>query len=158
MRLVKIFFVLTMFAACTDTGTKDHSPAAKEDSTGDMDTQQRLGMDTGHVTPESKPDSSLVYANARFRNVKVQRTGANQFEVTGKGQIFEASFSWVIEDGHEQIRSGYATTDAGAPEWGDFKFTVVAEKKRPESTLHLVLFEVSAKDGSPQHELPVLLY
>ncbi len=49
-------------------------------------------------------------------------------------------------------------TDMGAPEWGNFSFTVDVEKKRPNSTLTLILFESSAKDGSRQFELPILLY
>jgi hypothetical protein len=48
-------------------------------------------------------------------------------------------------------------TDAGAPEWGRFSFTVEAVKKRANSTLHIILFESSAKDGSRQYELPILL-
>ena len=78
--------------------------------------------------------------------------------IKGKGQIFEANFSWIIEDGHEELQQGHQMTDAGAPEWGNFSFTVNASKKRPNSTLHLILFEISAKDGSRQHELPVPLY
>jgi hypothetical protein len=49
-------------------------------------------------------------------------------------------------------------TDAGAPAWGNFSFTVDAPKKNANSTLHLILFELSSKDGSRQYELPILLY
>lgn len=104
------------------------------------------------------PPASQVYSNARFRNVTVEKTGDHTFLVKGQGQIFEASFNWVVEDGHEELKKGYEITDAGAPEWGNFKFSVDAPKKRPNSTLHIILFETSAKDGSRQHELPVLLY
>ncbi|MGZ5286873.1 MAG: Gmad2 immunoglobulin-like domain-containing protein, partial [Flavisolibacter sp.] len=78
--------------------------------------------------------------------------------ITGEGQIFEASFGWVIEDGHKELSEGFATTDAGAPAWGKFSFEVKAEKERQNSTLHLVLFETSMKDGSRQYELPIRLY
>jgi hypothetical protein len=63
-----------------------------------------------------------------------------------------------VEDGHNELKKGFESTDAGAPAWGDFSFTVEAEKERPNSTLHLVLFATSAKDGSRGHELPVYLY
>ena len=99
-----------------------------------------------------------VYANKRFRNVTVEKTGDHQFRVRGQGQIFEASFGWVVEDGHDELKQGYSTTDAGAPAWGNFDFLVQVEKKEPGTTLHLILFETSAKDGSRQYELPVLLY
>ena len=49
-------------------------------------------------------------------------------------------------------------TDAGAPEWGSFEFTIKVHKKRDHSTLTFVLFESSPKDGSRQHELPITLY
>ena len=103
------------------------------------------------------PQPAKVYSNQRFKEVRVLNTGQNQFLVQGKGQIFEASFNWIVEDGHEEIKKGYATTDAGAPEWGNFKFNLEVEKKRPNSKLTLVLFESSAKDGSRQYELPIPL-
>lgn len=99
-----------------------------------------------------------VYSNERFKEVTVEKTEENKFVVKGKGQIFEASFSWVVDDGHEELQKGFQMTDAGAPEWGNFMFTVEVNKKRPNSTLTLVLFESSAKDGSHQHELPIILY
>ncbi len=107
--------------------------------------------DPGGVSPQ-------VYSNERFRDVTVEKTGDHTFLVKGKGQIFEASFSWVIEDGHEELQKGYTMTDAGAPEWGNFSFNVTQAKKNPNSTLHLIIFESSAKDGSRQYELPILLY
>lgn len=103
-------------------------------------------------------DSSRVYANERFKDVRVKRLGGNNFQISGKAQIFEANFSWVIEDGHNELQQGHQTTDAGAPEWGNFNFTVDAAKQNEQSTLHLILFEASAEDGSRQHELPILLY
>ncbi|MEP6597590.1 MAG: Gmad2 immunoglobulin-like domain-containing protein [Ginsengibacter sp.] len=104
------------------------------------------------------PESPQTYSNERFKEVRLEKTGTNKFVVKGKAQIFEAQFSWVVEDGHEELKKGAAMTDAGAPEWGNFTFTVDVPKKRPSSTLHLILFESSAKDGSRQYELPVFLY
>ena len=97
------------------------------------------------------------YSNARFKDVIVKKVESHKFTIEGKGQIFEANFSWVVEDGHEELQQGFQMTDAGAPEWGKFKFTIEAQKKRPNSTLTLILFESSAKDGSRQHELPIAL-
>lgn len=103
--------------------------------------------------PEAK-----TYSNERFRNVTVEKTGTNSFLIKGGAQVFEASFGWVIEDGHRELKDGFQMTDAGAPEWGAFSFTVTVEKERENSTLMLILFESSAKDGSRQHELPLVLY
>ncbi len=102
--------------------------------------------------------AAYIFLKERFKEVTVEKTGDHKFRVHGKAQIFEASFSWRVEDGHQELKNGFQTTDSGAPEWGNFSFTVDVEKKRPNSTLHLILFEASPKDGSRQHELPVLLY
>lgn len=110
------------------------------------------------ASPVADTVQQKVYANQRFRNVRVHRMDDSTFLIAGEGQIFEASFGWTLEDGHNELRRGFATTDAGAPEWGAFSFKVHAQKARPGSTLHLILFEISAKDGSRQHKLPLFLY
>ncbi|MBK6263959.1 Gmad2 immunoglobulin-like domain-containing protein [Marivirga sp. S37H4] len=99
-----------------------------------------------------------VFSNERFKDVTVERIGEHKFTIEGKAQIFEANFGWVVEDGHDELQKGHEMTDAGAPEWGDFKFTIDVKKKRENSSLHLILFESSAKDGSRQHELFIPLY
>ena len=108
--------------------------------------------------PTASSPAAKTYSNARFKEVTVEKIAEHKFLVQGKGQIFEASFNWVVEDGHEEIKKGFEMTDAGAPEWGNFKFTIDVQKKDPNSTLHLILFESSAKDGSRQYELPITLY
>jgi hypothetical protein len=102
--------------------------------------------------------SRKIFSNERFKDVQVEQTGDHKFIIKGKAQVFEAQFSWVIEDGHEELEKGSAMTDAGAPGWGNFNFTVDVLKKRVNSTLHLILFEASPKDGSRQYQLPLLLY
>ena len=111
----------------------------------------------GNDTAEHKPGSPKIYSNFRFRNVTVEKTGENRFTIKGQGQIFEAGFGWVVEDGHYELLKGFEMTDAGAPEWGNFSFTIEVKKQRPNSTLMLVLYETSANDGSRQYELPLLL-
>lgn len=107
---------------------------------------------------ESNVDTSAKkYSNERFKDVTVKQTGAGKFVVEGKARVFEANISWVVEDGHNELKTGYQTADAGAPAWGNFKFEIEVAKQRPNSTLTLILFESSPKDGSRQHELPVLL-
>ncbi len=160
-----ITIILICFISCTgnqkeqniDTTTDtvnavNKMPAEKPDVK-----EEQKKSDTTAILKKEVP-ASKVYFNKRFKDVTVKNQGNNKFLVKGKGQIFEASFNWVIEDGHNELQKGYVTTDAGAPEWGNFSFTVNAVKKRKNSTLHLILFESSAKDGSRQYELPVLLY
>lgn len=105
-----------------------------------------------------KTSEPTTYSNQRFRNVKVSKTGtADTYRITGEAQIFEESFGWVVEDGHNELKKGHEMTNAGAPEWGHFDFTVRVKKITSNAVLHLILFESSAKDGSRQYELPVLL-
>ena len=125
--------------------------------------QTNQGQDTTLVDTSTTNGENLsiekgkTYSNERFREVKVERTGQDEYRIWGEAQIFEASFGWVVEDGHNEIKEGFTTADMGAPEWGNFDFTIQVEKARPNSTLILVLYETSMKDGSRQHELPIPL-
>ncbi len=117
------------------------------------------GNDTAAIYDDAHVQDTLdVYSGERFRNVSVKKVGDSTFEVSGQAQVFEAAFSWVIEDGHHEISQGHAMTDAGAPAWGKFSFEVTAAKQEPNSVVQLILFEASPKDGSRQHELPIILY
>lgn len=124
------------------------------------ETQVQEKTDTVMMEKEitTPPAQAKVYANERFKDVTIEKTGEHNFLITGKGQIFEANFSWVVEDGHDELLKGFQMTDAGAPEWGNFSFTIDISKKRENSTLTLILFESSPKDGSRQYELPMMLY
>lgn len=145
--------LLITIGSCVNSETKKETPDSAD--------SVKIQSDTSHTIPKSAVVDTLstkVYSNERFRDVRVERTGDHTFLIRGQGQIFEASFSWVVEDGHEELQKGYTMTDAGAPEWGNFKFAIDVAKKRENSTLMLILFESSPKDGSRQYELPVLLY
>lgn len=120
--------------------------------------------DSVKKSPETVPHSSttiakqkVVNSNERFKAVTVVKLGKSKFRVRGEAQIFEANFGWVVEDGHKELIRGNSMTDAGAPAWGKFDFVIAVEKERENTTLMLILFEASPKDGSRQHELPILL-
>ena len=146
------FFISIIIIGCNNNVPKSNN-TTKIDTLEMVDTINEV-----EEKDEPPPPPPKIYSNKRFRNVTVRNLEGNKFLVRGEGKIFEANFSWVVEDGHEELKSGHQMTDAGAPEWGKFQFTVDVEKKRPNSTLHLILFEISAKDGSRQYELPVFLY
>ena len=98
------------------------------------------------------------YGNERFKDVTVERVGEHKFILKGKAQVFEAAFSWVVEDGHNELKEGHEMTDAGAPAFGNFVFVIDLVKQRANSTLTIILYEASAKDGSRQYQLPIPLY
>jgi hypothetical protein len=150
-----VFPMLLALTACNNGGSgndplDDSSPIAQQ-QIPDIKKPVNAARDTATNKVQK------TYANTRFKDVTVMKAGENTYRIRGKGQIFEASFGWVIEDGHNELAKGFAMTDAGAPEWGKFDFTVEAKKARANSTLHLILFETSAKDGSRVYELPVPL-
>ncbi|MEO6454802.1 MAG: Gmad2 immunoglobulin-like domain-containing protein [Ginsengibacter sp.] len=155
MKFIK-FLLIVALAGCNTNNkeeTKVNNDLSKANDT--------IGTKEPHEkqVPEKQPTSSAkIYSNERFKEVTVEKIGEHTFQIKGKGQIFEASFSWVVEDGHQELKKGFQMTDAGAPEWGNFSFIIDVEKKRSNSTLNLILFESSPKDGSRQYELPVLLY
>lgn len=124
------------------------------------ETQEPFKMSDTVQPKKAIPSNTSIknYSNERFRNVTVEKVNSDKFRIKGEGQIFEASFNWTVEDGHDELKKGYEMTDAGAPEWGKFDFTIDVAKNRENSTLTLILFETSAKDGSRQHELPIVLF
>jgi Immunoglobulin-like domain of bacterial spore germination. len=155
---IAALIMMICFSACNG-GQQDHV-------TSDTSTKKITAAETARLVKKKITDTIAIskiqpavniYSNKRFKNVTVEKTGINKYLVKGTAQIFEATFTWVIEDGHEELQKGFAMTDAGAPEWGKFSFTIEAVKKRANSVLHLILFESSAKDGSHQYELPILL-
>lgn len=151
---MKVFYVmlLSIVIGC-NANTSQNETSSESDTVNahDQANQNDDSIETGAPIPK-------VYSNERFKDVTVEILAEHKFLIQGKGQIFEASFSWVVEDGHEELKQGFQMTDAGAPEWGNFSFTLEVAKTRENSTLILILFESSPKDGSRQHELPVFLY
>ncbi|WP_051250422.1 Gmad2 immunoglobulin-like domain-containing protein [Paenibacillus harenae] len=78
------------------------------------------------------------------------------FTVEGEARVFEAAFSWTLEDGHNILAEGHEMADMGAPEWGRFQFEVSYEKAS-QPNMMLILFVHSAKDGSTENELIIPL-
>lgn len=148
MKIPYIIFALLM-VACSENASETKNPEEPITSTPAYEDS---------IAVEEPAQLTQTYSNVRFKDVTAEKINEHTFLIKGKGQIFEANFSWIVEDGHDELKKGFEMTDAGAPEWGNFSFTIDVAKKRPNSTLHLVLFEISAKDGSRQHELPIFLY
>jgi hypothetical protein len=156
-----LVFLSLLFIACNSSDQAEPTKTTESTEATDGTADTKTTTDTAVVKPPADTavaDERPVYSNQRFRDVKVQKLGGYRFEITGQAQIFEANFGWYVTDGQEEIKTGNTMTDAGAPEWGNFSFVVRIKKKRPDSKLQVVLFESSAKDGTRQYQLPVLLY
>lgn len=152
MKGICLFIAVSLFA-CNGNTKESESGDVSDWVDGAIDSADKA--DNGDSTDAPLP--GRTYSNKRFKDVRVQKIGEDRYVIEGKGQIFEANFGWVVEDGHRELKQGFEMTDAGAPAWGKFRFTVEVEKARPNSTLTLVLYESSAKDGSRQYELPIPL-
>ena len=146
MRIL-IFVLMTLgLIACNESGEKTEI-VATDTAINKIDTNQNTKpIDTLQSTANK-------YENERFKDVHVEKLSDTKFQVRGQGQIFEASFGWTVEDGHNELKNGFANTDAGAPSWGSFDFTIDVAKERENSTLTLLIYELSAKDGSRQYVL-----
>jgi len=142
-KLSIVVCTLSIFFACQNGSEESSSP--------DADT-------TSMYDDEPIQDTIELFSGGRFRNVRVTKTGDSTFEVSGEAQVFEAAFSWVLEDDYRELKQGHQTTDSGAPAWGKFTFQLTAPRQSDNTNLQLILFEASAKDGSRQHELPIVLY
>ena len=118
-----------------------------------------ISGDTTQIEKSIKTNKEITkeYSNQRFRKVIVEKIASEKYHIQGEAQIFESNFNWVIEDGHNELKKGHEMTDAGAPEWGKFDFIIDNPKKNDYATLTIILFEISAKDGSRQYELPIPL-
>lgn len=159
----KVFFawLLTSFlASCSnrDTETTETSEIVTDTSANEIIIADTIVPEniTGGV--KSGELRNLPDSNFAFRNISVRRLDGNEVEVRGQARIFEATVNWVTEDGHSELDSGYVTANNGAPEWGDFMIRTRVNKERDNSTVHLILYEASAKDGSRIHEMPVFLF
>lgn len=79
------------------------------------------------------------------------------FSVTGTGVAFENTINWRIEVGGKKITEGNVM--ASAPDVGQpGPFTIAVKDLKAETgAIELVIFEYSAKDGTPIHELRIPL-
>jgi germination protein M len=79
------------------------------------------------------------------------------FEVTGTANTFEATFQYELRDrSNRVIADNFVTATSGSGTRGTFRFTVSYEIDEPQPG-RLVVFEISAADGSRTNEAAVLL-
>lgn len=79
------------------------------------------------------------------------------FEVTGTANTFEATFNYELRDAENRILTeNFVTATSGSGTRGTFEFTVPYEVDRPQEG-RLVVFEISAANGSRTHERSIPL-
>jgi Immunoglobulin-like domain of bacterial spore germination/Sporulation and spore germination len=79
------------------------------------------------------------------------------FEVTGTANTFEATFNYELKDTSGKVlRKNFVTATSGSGTRGTFEFTVAYEIDEPQEGT-LVVFELSAEDGSRMNESEIPL-
>ncbi|MCM3719085.1 BsuPI-related putative proteinase inhibitor [Fictibacillus phosphorivorans] len=96
--------------------------------------------------------------NNSFRNIHFTGTDG-EYKVSGEARVFEASFAYLVTDGHEVLVENHAQTAEGAPAWAPFSIEIeIPEDDLPiNGTLMLELFYYSPKDGEKTDVLAVPL-
>ena len=152
MRVCIVFLSLLFFISCNN-----HSDDPRiEDENLPMEADSSL-IPAAPVWDTAVPVLN-PRTNAIFQQVNVDRIGPDSFRIWGQARVHEANVRWVIEDGHNELATGFTTATAGAPEWGNFDFSVAAPKENENTTLHIILFEENMKDGNRNNRMPIYLY
>lgn len=85
---------------------------------------------------------------AENENIKVLRFDKikNRVYIAGVARVFEATVNYAFENqAGKVLKEGFTTATIGGPQWGKFQFEVT---DIPKKARYLLLFTISAKDGS----------
>ncbi|MFF2877964.1 Gmad2 immunoglobulin-like domain-containing protein [Gottfriedia sp. NPDC057991] len=142
-----------------DKGTKpDKNKNTDKGTTPDKDKNTDKGNNNPPKKDETKPPVKVFtpVENDAFKVTSVvnDSTGKNVLIVEGKASVFEATFLYRIEDGHNVLAEGHTMADIGAPEWGNFKLVINYDQPTSPNGV-LTLYVASAKDGQPEHILNI---
>lgn len=137
----------------SDTAENDaDNESVNEDS--DSDQGNEATEDEDQQTEDSNQKQEIVLENEVFRIFEPVPNAVvgNEFTVRGEARVFEASFMYEFEDGHNILDEGSVTASTGAPDWGEFEITITFDEVAYE-TGTVILYDESQKDGSRQNEL-----
>ena len=104
----------------------------------------------GRAAFEEQTPAILVESPLSFEEVQPG------FDVTGTANTFEATFQYELHDADDKIlKKDFVTATSGSGTRGTFRFTVPYESEGGQGTL--VVFEISAEDGSRMNERSIPL-
>jgi hypothetical protein len=72
--------------------------------------------------------------------------------VTGQACVFEAQFSWELQQGSTVVKSGNTTASIACPDYGTYTITLGS---LPSGSYTIRLYDLSMKDGSVLYETRV---
>ncbi|HWO95049.1 MAG TPA: Gmad2 immunoglobulin-like domain-containing protein [Bacillus sp. (in: firmicutes)] len=143
--------VIALSSGCQQEVETVSPPASEEKepnqtNTGTKDTEDHQETDQGE-TKAMENEAFKIFAPAPNQTIH------GNFALKGEARVFEATFQYKLEDDqHNILAEGFITADKGAPEWGNFE-AEISYKETTSKNAILTIFEESAKDGSPLHEL-----
>ncbi|WP_180232898.1 Gmad2 immunoglobulin-like domain-containing protein [Bacillus sp. AFS055030] len=157
-RLLFIGLIILSIFCFTSCQSSDYGK--KDDQSSHVDTGKT--PDKGNQNPpkkdETKPPVKVFtpVENDAFKVTSVANdsTSENVLIVEGKARVFEATFLYRIEDGHNVLAEGHTIADMGAPEWGNFKLVIHYDQPTSPNGV-LTLYVASAKDGQSENILNI---
>ncbi|HET6497987.1 MAG TPA: GerMN domain-containing protein [Coriobacteriia bacterium] len=139
LRVAQVVYTLTRFETVTSVAFEiDGRPV------------EAIGGEGVVVSP---PVTRTDFADAALPAILVESPApwqavSSPLRLTGMSNTFEATLNYQLVDAvGANIADGYATATAGTGTWGTFDVTIPFEVTRAGAG-RLVVFEVSAKDGS----------
>ena len=165
-RFLFIGLIILSIFCLTSCQSSDYGYGKKDDQSSQVDKGKTPDKgntpDKGKNNPpkkdETKPPVKVFtpVENDAFKVTSVvnDSTGKNVLIVEGKASVFEATFLYRIEDGHNVLAEGHTMADMGAPEWGNFKLVINYDQPTSPNGV-LTLYVASAKDGQPEDILNI---
>ncbi|WP_088070956.1 Gmad2 immunoglobulin-like domain-containing protein [Gottfriedia luciferensis] len=158
-RLLFLGLTLLSMFCLTSCQSSDFGYGKKDDKSTQVDQNKTTDKENNKPPKkeEHKPPVKVFtpVENDAFKVTSVVNDAEkNVLLVEGKASVFEATFLYRLEDGHNVLAEGNSMTDMGAPEWGNFKLEIkYTEPTSPNGIL--TLYVASAKDGQPEHILNI---
>ena len=100
------------------------------------------------VIGEEPTTAFVAYSN----NIKITEFSQEEgVELSGLARVFEANLNYTFEtEEREVLAEDFTTAAIAGPDWGEFS---IEYDEIPENADYLVVFSISAKDGSRQDEV-----
>lgn len=140
----------------TDNQEENAATESDENATDENASEQteEATEDDNQETDDSSAQPEIVLENEAFRIYEPTPDAVvgNQFTVRGEAKVFEASFRYEFEDGHNILDEGNVVASTAAPDWGEFEITIAFDEVAYD-TGTVILYDESQKDGSRQYEL-----
>lgn len=136
---------------------EEMNPGNENNSIDDINEDEVADTGNSENNDESN-DQKIVIENEAFKifSPAPHDEVENTIVVRGLARVFEATVSYELEDGHYVFEQGWVMASGGGPDWGEFEITLNVSNI-PSEYVTLFIYEESAKDGSPQHQIAIPL-